>query len=98
MEIYIKPAGLTVSTIGSSHKETVVPPVERKIVFSGLDALYHFHREIFLPALEVAAGPLVNASAEADADGQLSTRTARAVANAFLSHAAFMKMYSTYIK
>lgn len=80
--------------------ETVVPPAERKIVFNGLDALYHFHREIFLPALEIAAAPLTKAAslAETDSEGQLSTRTARAVANVFLSHAAFMKMYSTYIK
>jgi hypothetical protein len=100
MEIYIKPASVAVSTIGSSSKETVVPPAERRVVFNGLDALYHFHQEIFQPALEIAAAPLLKATSltEADAEGQLSTRTARAVANVFLSHAAFMRMYSTYIK
>lgn len=100
MDIYVKPAGMPINTIGGSSKETVVPPSERKTVFNGLDALYHFHQEILLPALEVAAAPLVSAQslAEADADGQLSMRTARSVANVFLSHAAFMRMYSTYIK
>ncbi|EKM60991.1 uncharacterized protein PHACADRAFT_247267 [Phanerochaete carnosa HHB-10118-sp] len=34
---------------------------------------------------------------EVDADGSLSLEVARSVANIFVSHAAFMRMYSTYI-
>lgn len=51
--------------------------------------------------LERAAAPLMKPSAdlaEADVDGNLSLNVARQVAQTFVSHAAFMKMYSTYIK
>ena len=41
---------------------------------------------------------LVPAPGAAPDDGQLSLDVARDVANTFVSHAAFMKMYSTYIK
>jgi hypothetical protein len=70
-------------------------------VFGGLEALFSFHKESFLPMLENATAPVMKSSAElaeVDADGLLSLRVARAVANIFVSHAAFMKMYSTYIK
>ncbi|KAG6887795.1 hypothetical protein C0995_012699 [Termitomyces sp. Mi166 len=102
MDIYIKPACDTVnilSGVGSS-KDTVVPAAERKLVFGGLDALFSFHKDSFLPALEVAAGPLMKSSEsvqQADADGQLSLSVVKAVGCMFLKHAAFMKMYSSYI-
>jgi hypothetical protein len=79
----------------------VVPAVERKIVFNGVDALFSFHKESFLPALEVAAAPMMKPAAalqEADSDGQLSLNVVKAVASMFIKHAAFMKMYSSYIK
>ncbi|KAI8995570.1 hypothetical protein BD414DRAFT_479920 [Trametes punicea] len=98
VDIYIKPASVPVNGLGQ-NKDTVVPAQERKIVFSGLEALFYFHRESFLPALERASAPLLapGQGAQADADGQLSLSVARDVANTFVSHAAFMKMYSTYI-
>jgi hypothetical protein len=86
---------------GGSSKETVVPASERKIVFSGIEALFSFHKESFLPALEAAAAPLLkkpNDAHDTDGDGQLSLRVAKALGSMFLKHAAFMKMYSTYIK
>jgi hypothetical protein len=102
IDIYVKPASLPVNTLGSavtSTKETVIPQQERKIVFNGLDSLFSFHKESFLPSLEQAAGPLLRASsAETDADGEISMAAATAIANVFVSHAAFMRMYSTYIK
>ncbi len=73
-----------------------MPIQERKIVFGGLEALFYFHRESFLPALERAASALLDIQGEVD--GQRSLDVARDVANTFVSHAAFMKMYSTYIK
>lgn len=78
-----------------------MPAAERKIVFNGLDSLFSFHKESFLPALERAGAPLMRPSAEiaqADGDGNMSLNVARTVAQAFVSHAAFMRMYSTYIK
>lgn len=84
-----------------SNKDTVVPAAERKIVFNGIDALFSFHKESFLPALEIAAAPVMKPVAtlqEADADGQLSLGVVKAVAGMFIKHAAFMRMYSSYIK
>ncbi|KAJ7462668.1 hypothetical protein B0H11DRAFT_89701 [Mycena galericulata] len=100
VDIYIKPGAAPVNVLGGSSKDTVVPASERKIVFGGIDALFSFHKESFLPALEMAAAPLMKSSAElleADADGQLSLNVAKAIGSMFLKHAAFMKMYSSYI-
>ncbi|KAJ6627208.1 hypothetical protein B0H10DRAFT_2292586 [Mycena sp. CBHHK59/15] len=100
VDIYIKPGSTPVNVLGGSSKETVVPASERKIVFGGIDALFSFHKDSFLPALEVAAAPLMRSSSElleADADGQLSLTVAKAIGSMFLKHAAFMKMYSSYI-
>ncbi|KAI0043187.1 hypothetical protein FA95DRAFT_1563538 [Auriscalpium vulgare] len=102
VDIYIKPAHAPVNLLGgvSSAKETVVPAAERKIVFSGLDALFSFHKESFLPALEFAAAPVLKPAAvlaKEDPDGHITATAAKAVASAFISHAAFMKMYSSYI-
>ena len=104
VDIYVRPAAMTVNTIGnvtSSSKETVVPASERKIVFGGLDSLFSFHKEIFLPALEAAARPLLSqngAAADAESDGKLSLEVAMAIGRTFIAQAPFMKMYSSYIK
>ena len=101
VDIYVKPASANVtilSGVGSS-KDTVVPAPERRVVFGGLDSLFSFHKESFLPSLEVALAPLMVRSAEEeDADGQLSLKVANAVGDIFFKHVAFMRMYSTYIK
>lgn len=99
MDIYVQPASQPVNLLGAATKETVVPLTERKIVFNGIDGLYKFHLDSFLPLLEKAAAPILSSKVEqVDADGSLSIAVAKAVANVFLSHAAFMKMYSSYIK
>ncbi|KIJ21579.1 hypothetical protein PAXINDRAFT_64568 [Paxillus involutus ATCC 200175] len=102
VDIYIKPSASQANLIGGvgSGKETVIPASERKIVFSGVEALFSFHKESFLPALESAAAPLMKkpaAGEELDADGHLSTEVTKAVSGIFLKHAAFMRMYSSYI-
>ncbi|KAH9946674.1 hypothetical protein B0H21DRAFT_742600 [Amylocystis lapponica] len=102
VDIYISPAATPVNVLTgvSQRQETVVPAPERKIVFGGLEALFIFHKESFLPALESASAPLLGplgGPSPADADGYLSLDTANKVAQTFVSHAAFMKMYSTYI-
>lgn len=100
----MKPSAAPVNIIGGvgSGKETVIPASERKVVFNGIEPLFSFHKESFLPALEAAAASLmVQASSEGeelDADGQLSIEVTKGVAGIFLKHAAFMKMYSSYIK
>ncbi|CAL1695962.1 unnamed protein product [Somion occarium] len=102
VDIYIKPAGAPVNVLSGvgQSKDTVIPAAERKVVFQGLESLFSFHKASFLPALERAAAPVMRPSDElllVDADGETSMSAARAVAQAFVSHAAFMKMYSTYI-
>lgn len=101
VDIYIKPSAAPVNLIsGVGSRETVIPQPERKIVFSGVEALFSFHKESFLPALEMAAAPLMKNPApgeELDPDGQLSVEVTKAMADTFLKHAAFMKMYSSYI-
>ncbi|KAF9243943.1 hypothetical protein BU15DRAFT_72053 [Melanogaster broomeanus] len=101
-DIYIKPSAAPVNLISGvgSGKESIVPASERKIVFGSVEALFSFHKESFLPALESAAAPLMEkpaAGVELDADGQLSIEVTKAVAGIFLKHAAFMRMYSSYI-
>lgn len=103
VDLYIKPGAASVNMLSGvgSNKDTVVPAAERKIVFNGLDALFSFHKDNFLPALEVAAAPMMKPAAvlqEADSDGQLSLNVVKAVASMFIKHAAFMRMYSSYIK
>jgi RhoGEF domain len=101
VDIYVTPASVPVNVLTGAGKETVIPTPERKMVFGGLDSLFSFHKESFLPALEAAAAPLMRRAeevAEADKDGKLSLNVARVVANSFVSHAAFMRMYSSYIK
>ena len=101
VDIYIKPACAPVNALTGGSRETVVPATERKIVFSNLEALFSFHKESFLPALEKAAGSVMQPPevlAEADKDGAMSTNAARTVGDCFVSYVAFMRMYSTYIK
>jgi len=103
VDIYIKPSSANVNLISGvgSSKETVIPAAERKIVFGGVEALFSFHKESFLPSLEEAAAPLLrrlSPGEELDPDGKLSVEVAKAVAGCFLKYAAFMRMYSTYIK
>lgn len=96
VDIYVKPASAPVTVIGGvSTKETVVPANERKIAFNGLESLLSFHKESFLPSLEKAYTSLEHST---DEDGETSTNAALAIARVFVSHAAFMRMYSTYIK
>lgn len=100
VDIYIQPACAPVNLLSGS-KDTVVPAPERKVVFGGIESLFSFHKDSFLPALEVAAAPVMKPAAELqelDFDGQLSLNVAKAVGSMFVKHAAFMKMYSSYIK
>ncbi|KAF5368346.1 hypothetical protein D9758_002424 [Tetrapyrgos nigripes] len=100
MDIYVKPACAPVSVLGGvgSSKETVIPAAELKIVFGAIDSLVSFHKASFLPSLEKAVARLMSkTAAEEDSDGQLSLSVAAAVGDIFQKHAAFMKMYSTYI-
>jgi hypothetical protein len=100
VDIYIVPASQPVNSL-TGGSDTVVPPQERKVVFGGLDSLFSFHKDSFLPALEQAASAVMLPPAELkdwDAGGEMSKIAAKDVASVFVKHAAFMRMYSTYIK
>ncbi|PCH33605.1 hypothetical protein WOLCODRAFT_22111 [Wolfiporia cocos MD-104 SS10] len=102
VDIYIEPAKASVNVLSGvgQRQESVVPSQERKIVFAGLEALFTFHKESFLQSLERACAPILVPAEDLvlqDADGYLSLDVAMKVAQIFVSHAAFMKMYSTYI-
>ncbi|KAG8715666.1 hypothetical protein FRC11_001613 [Ceratobasidium sp. 423] len=92
LDIYVKPSSEPAPGLNVS-KETTIPAAERKIVFTGVDALLQFHKQSFLPSLVSAVDILSSAGPGED----VSTRAAHAIANVFVSHAAFMKMYFTYI-
>ncbi|KAF8601294.1 Dbl homology domain-containing protein [Ceratobasidium sp. AG-I] len=93
VDIYVTPASEPAPGLNIG-RETTVPPQERKIVFLGVDSLLQFHKQSFLPSLISAARGL---DFGADTDGQLSTMAAHEIAKVFVPHAAFMKMYLTYI-
>ncbi|KAG8777272.1 hypothetical protein FRC12_000455 [Ceratobasidium sp. 428] len=94
VDIYVKPSAEPAPGL-NVNKETTIPAQERKIVFTGVDALLQFHKQSFLPSL-IAAAAMLQTGAE-DTNGQISTMAAHGVANVFVTHAAFMKMYFTYI-
>lgn len=96
IDIYINPSAQSAGPL-TSKGETIVPVPERRIVFNGLEALFSFHMQNFLPALERKAAPLMSRQPGSEVDGEMSARVARDVAQVFVSHAAFMRMYSTYI-
>lgn len=73
----------------------MIPLVERRVVFNGLESLHKFHKDTLLPSFERALTPLEGTD---DKIGDVSASVASQLAMAFVSHAAFMKMYSTYIK
>ena len=98
IDIYVKPAAEPATgTFGTqSSKETVIPASERRIVFNGLESLYQFHKDAFLPALERAIAPLKESTE--DPTGDVSSSVASQIAMVFVSQAAFMRLYQTYIK
>ena len=106
IDISIKPAAALVTPVNilsgvNSTEETVIPAAERRNAFSGLDSLFSFHKDIFLPALELAANLVLRPQtqqSEQEMEGMLSANAARGIARTFVSHAAFMRMYSSYIK
>ncbi|KAF8338004.1 uncharacterized protein EI90DRAFT_3041285 [Cantharellus anzutake] len=83
IDIYVKPSTEYItSAFGTqSNKETVIPTTERRIVFNGLESLYQFHKDAFLPAPRWR---------------DILWRRGQ-IAMVFVSQAAFMRLYQTYI-
>ena len=97
IDIYIRRARKPLD--GSSTGERVLPVGSERAVFGHMEGIVHFHRHVFLPALEQATASMIEAL-HAEVDEQLAQRSAEsavAVATAFCEHSAFFKMYMNYI-
>lgn len=92
VQIYVRPSSAPVK---SGNSETIIPAVERKVVFGGVESILSIHKENLLPALEQAVKPLLEDAD--DTDGTLSIATAHQVGSVFRTYIAYMKQYSTYI-
>ncbi|KAM0749495.1 hypothetical protein T439DRAFT_348910 [Meredithblackwellia eburnea MCA 4105] len=86
--IYIAAASIPVSS-SSGKKDTVVPAVERRAVFGNVEAIRDFHESIFLPDLIEAVRP--------SAVDPTPMEPAVRIAQVFIKHAAFLKIYSSYV-
>ncbi|KAK4702974.1 hypothetical protein P7C70_g3239, partial [Phenoliferia sp. Uapishka_3] len=89
--IYIVAASVPVSS-STGKKDTVVPAIERRAVFGNVEAIRDFHESVFLPDLEnaIADSPLVPSATPDES-------AAERVARVFIRHAAFLKIYSSYV-
>lgn len=98
MDIYVTPSAAPVTGTfgGTSSKETIIPLAERRVVFHGIESLVIFHKDTLLPGFEKAIEPLRNG--DEDKNGDISASVASQLAMVFHTNAAFMRMYSSYIK
>jgi hypothetical protein len=91
--LYVHPASLPLRSSNKSEvRETFVPAAERSLVFSTAESIASFHSSVFLPELEKAAIFVASdrTSTTSLAGGELY-QAARAVAQVFSAHAAFLK-------
>lgn len=102
-EIYIQPAAAVLSGLGKD-KDSVVPVAERRRVFSNVEAIIDFHVGVLFPNIQQAMDPLStpvevdeDAGSVSIRDGHRLIRAAEEVSRVFIRHAAFLKLYSTYI-
>lgn len=94
IDIYVEPA------LAPAHRDNgnpVVPLSEHRAVFGTVEALLQFHSTVFLPTLISAAGPIVDSESAAQLSDEQTAAAAEQVADVFSMHAAFFKMYSSYI-
>ncbi|KIS72329.1 uncharacterized protein UMAG_00736 [Mycosarcoma maydis] len=96
VDIYVKPA---MAPADGNSGVAVIPPSEHRAVFGNVEALLQFHRTVFLPSLVAMAGPVLEHDQDAPADmaPEETAAVAEKVASVFSTHAAFFKMYSSYI-
>ncbi|CEH15703.1 Predicted Rho/Rac guanine nucleotide exchange factor/faciogenital dysplasia protein 3 [Ceraceosorus bombacis] len=76
----------------------LVPPLEHGLIFMNVESISQLHRSL-VPSLRAAVEPLLGTNAQPNAshDADLTAAAAQSVAQTFLSHAAFMKMYRQYV-
>ncbi|GAA5872076.1 hypothetical protein JCM1840_006312 [Sporobolomyces johnsonii] len=85
--IYVASAARPVNSSSRNGKEdSVLPLSERRAVFGNIEAIRDFHREIFLSDLLAAVRM-----------GGESAIVAGRVAEVFVTHGSFLKIYSSYV-
>ncbi|GAA5942168.1 hypothetical protein JCM1841_000032 [Sporobolomyces salmonicolor] len=84
--IYVVSAAKPLNSSKSGKDDSVLPVAERRAVFGNIEAIRDFHREIFLSDLLAA----VQAGGE-------SAVVAGRVADVFVTHGSFLKIYSSYV-
>ncbi|KAI9608620.1 hypothetical protein H4Q26_004805 [Puccinia striiformis f. sp. tritici PST-130] len=91
-DIYITSASLMVSGSIGKEKEPVVPPAERKVVFNNKQSAI-----AMADFKEPASGSDELSKRRQETESQLTNFAAEELARVFIRHAAFLKLYSTYI-
>lgn len=96
VDIYVKPA---MAPADGNSGVPVIPCNEHRAVFGNVEALLQFHRGVFLPLLLTVAAPLLDHDQEKAAEmaPEETAAIAEKIAAVFTDHAAFFKMYSSYI-
>ena len=96
VDIYVKPA---MAPADGNSGVPVIPPNEHRAVFGNVEALLQFHRTVFLPSLVSMAKPVLEHDQDAPGDmaPEETATVAEKVASVFSTHAAFFKMYTSYI-
>ncbi|SPO21355.1 uncharacterized protein UTRI_00832 [Ustilago trichophora] len=96
VDIYVKPA---MAPADGNSGVPVIPPSEHRAVFGNVEALLQFHRTVFLPSLVSMASPVLehNQDMPGDMPSEKTAAVAEKVASVFSTHAAFFKMYTSYI-
>ncbi|KAJ1594253.1 hypothetical protein NDA11_004425 [Ustilago hordei] len=96
VDIYVKPA---MAPADGNSGVPVIPPSEHRAVFGNVEALLQFHRTVFLPSLVAMASPVLGHNQEVPSEmaPEETAAVAEKVASVFSTHAAFFKMYTSYI-
>ncbi|KAI3479254.1 hypothetical protein L1887_58685 [Cichorium endivia] len=96
VDVYVRPA---MAPADGNSGVPVIPPMEHRAVFGNVEALLQFHRTVFLPSLLAVTNPILAHDQEAASDlsPDETAAIAEKVAAVFSTHAAFFKMYTSYI-
>ncbi len=96
VDIYVKPA---MAPADGHSGVPVIPSNEHRAVFGNVEALLQFHRTVFLPSLVTVAQPVLehNQDSPVDMAPEETAAVAEKIASVFSTHAAFFKMYTSYI-
>ncbi|CAO1632094.1 unnamed protein product [Jaminaea pallidilutea] len=105
-DIYVRPSRLPSEDKGISggSNQPILPPQEHRAIFGNVEGLLQFHVSAFLPSLKTAADCILRERQagspnlpEDDDERQFTASVAEEVANVFVKHIGWFRMYSAYI-